>query len=173
MAAGKLFIPHEGLGPDDRDGLEDRRKPAIQLDEEQASYKRRGSLRRSFSTRSQSLSGSSTPFFASSMILLATASRATSGRLVYLRAAHVISNATPMIRLASGSKACGSGAIVCSWFLLIRWAQRARCQAEIPLIALFRFPRPALFGQRDDGRSVGRMGQQGRVQDRGRVRCSA
>jgi hypothetical protein len=40
--------------------------------------------------------------------------------------------------------ACGSGAIVCSWSLLIRWAQRGRCQAEIPLIALFRFPRPAL-----------------------------
>jgi hypothetical protein len=27
---------HEGLGPDDRDGLEDRWKPSIQLDEEQA-----------------------------------------------------------------------------------------------------------------------------------------
>src|SRR4029077_11107936 len=27
---------HQGLGTDDRDGLEDRRKPAIQLDEEQA-----------------------------------------------------------------------------------------------------------------------------------------
>ena len=27
---------HEGLGPDDRDGLEDRWKPTIQLDEEQA-----------------------------------------------------------------------------------------------------------------------------------------
>src|SRR3984893_8815379 len=39
---------------------------------------------------------------------------------------------------------CGSGAVVCSWSLLIRWAQRARCQAETPLIALFRFPRPAL-----------------------------
>jgi hypothetical protein len=26
---------HEGLGPDDRNGLEDRRKPTIQLDEEQ------------------------------------------------------------------------------------------------------------------------------------------
>jgi hypothetical protein len=26
---------HEGLGPDDRDGLEDRWKPSIQLDEEQ------------------------------------------------------------------------------------------------------------------------------------------
>src|SRR5256885_4718116 len=37
-----------------------------------------------------------------------------------------------------------SGAVVCSWSLLIRWAQRARCQAETPLIALFRFPRPAL-----------------------------
>src|SRR5271165_4944293 len=39
---------------------------------------------------------------------------------------------------------CGFGAVVCSWSLLIRWAQRARCQAETPLIALFRFPRPAL-----------------------------
>src|ERR1700737_5270838 len=38
----------------------------------------------------------------------------------------------------------GFGAGVCSWSLLIRWAQRARCQAETPLIALFRFPRPAL-----------------------------
>jgi hypothetical protein len=28
--------------------------------------------------------------------------------------------------------------------LLIRWAQRARCQAETPLIGLFRFLRPAL-----------------------------
>ena len=27
---------HEGLGADDRDGLEDRWKPSIQLDEEQA-----------------------------------------------------------------------------------------------------------------------------------------
>ena len=27
---------HKGLGPDDRDGLEDRRKPSIQLDQEQA-----------------------------------------------------------------------------------------------------------------------------------------
>src|ERR1700738_2214361 len=39
---------------------------------------------------------------------------------------------------------CGFGAVVCLWSLLIRWAQRARCQAETPLIALFRFPRPAL-----------------------------
>ena len=37
-------------------------------------YMRGGSLRRSSSTRSQSLSGSSTPYFASSTILLATAS---------------------------------------------------------------------------------------------------
>ena len=27
---------HDGLGPDDRNGLEDRRKPTIQPDEEQA-----------------------------------------------------------------------------------------------------------------------------------------
>src|SRR5271166_6397993 len=40
---------------------------------------------------------------------------------------------------------CGFGAVVCSWSLLIRWAQRARCQAETPLIALFRFPRLALL----------------------------
>ena len=39
---------------------------------------------------------------------------------------------------------CGSGAVVCSLFLLIRWAQRARCQAETPLIVLCRFPQPAL-----------------------------
>jgi len=31
-----------------------------------------------------------------------------------------------------------------SWSLLIRWAQRARCQAETPLIVLCRFPGPAL-----------------------------
>jgi hypothetical protein len=29
--------------------------------------------------------------------------------------------------------------------LLIRWAQRARCQAETPLSALCRFPEPALI----------------------------
>jgi hypothetical protein len=27
---------HDGLGPDDRDDLEDRRKPTIELDQEQA-----------------------------------------------------------------------------------------------------------------------------------------
>src|ERR1019366_6874226 len=37
-----------------------------------------------------------------------------------------------------------SGAVVCSWSLLIRGAQRARHQAETPLIALCRFPGPAL-----------------------------
>ena len=40
---------------------------------------------------------------------------------------------------------CGSGAVVCSLSLLIRWAQRARCQAETPLSVLFRFLRPALL----------------------------
>jgi hypothetical protein len=39
---------------------------------------------------------------------------------------------------------CGSGVVVCSWSLLIRWAQRAHCQAETPLIVLSRFPGPAL-----------------------------
>src|SRR5713101_4028846 len=39
---------------------------------------------------------------------------------------------------------CGSGALVCSSYLLIRRAQRARCQAEIPPIVLSRFPEPAL-----------------------------
>src|SRR6478609_197210 len=34
--------------------------------------------------------------------------------------------------------------VVCSLSLLIRGAQRARCQAETPLIVLFRFLRPAL-----------------------------
>jgi hypothetical protein len=38
----------------------------------------------------------------------------------------------------------GSGGVVYSLSLLIRWAQRARCQAETPLIALRRFPEPAL-----------------------------
>src|SRR5262245_10954011 len=31
---------------------------------------------------------------------------------------------------------CDSGGVVASWLLLIRGRQRARCQAEIPLIAL-------------------------------------
>jgi hypothetical protein len=39
---------------------------------------------------------------------------------------------------------CGSGAVVASWFLLIRRHQRARCQAEIPLIALCKIPKPSL-----------------------------
>jgi hypothetical protein len=39
---------------------------------------------------------------------------------------------------------CGSGVLVCSSCLLIRRAQRARCQAETPPILLFRFPEPAL-----------------------------
>jgi hypothetical protein len=36
--------------------------------------------------------------------------------------------------------------------LLIRGPQRARCQAETPLIVLYRFPRPALnnFSKRVD-----------------------
>jgi hypothetical protein len=40
---------------------------------------------------------------------------------------------------------CGSGAVVSTWSLLIRGAQRARRQAEIPLIGLCRIPGPALF----------------------------
>ena len=40
---------------------------------------------------------------------------------------------------------CGSGGVVCSWSLLIRRAQRARRQAETPLIVLCRFPGPALI----------------------------
>jgi hypothetical protein len=39
----------------------------------------------------------------------------------------------------------GSGGVVCSLSHLIRWTQRARCQAETPLIALCRFPEPALY----------------------------
>jgi hypothetical protein len=39
---------------------------------------------------------------------------------------------------------CGSGAVVASWSLLIRRHQRARCQAEIPLIALCKIPEPLL-----------------------------
>src|ERR1700704_2634258 len=35
LAEAGSVPPHEGLGPDDRDGLEDRWKPSIQLDEEQ------------------------------------------------------------------------------------------------------------------------------------------
>jgi hypothetical protein len=37
------------------------------------------------------------------------------------------------------------GAVVCSWSLLIRWAQRARHQAETPPIPLPKFPGPALI----------------------------
>jgi hypothetical protein len=44
---------------------------------------------------------------------------------------------------------CGSGAVVCSWSLLIRRAQRAHCQAETPLIVLCRFPEPALISDKD------------------------
>src|SRR5436190_15659851 len=47
---------------------------------------------------------------------------------------------------------CGSGGLVCSSCLLIRRAQRARCQAETPPILLSRFPEPALF--RFTGRPV-------------------
>jgi len=46
---------------------------------------------------------------------------------------------------------CGSGVLVCSSSLLIRRHQRARCQAETPLIDLFKFAEPALlfgFAQR-------------------------
>jgi hypothetical protein len=39
---------------------------------------------------------------------------------------------------------CGSGAVVSAWSLLIRRPQRARRQAETPLIVLCRFPGPAL-----------------------------
>src|SRR5262245_36262198 len=38
----------------------------------------------------------------------------------------------------------GSGAVSCSCSLLIRGPNLARCQAEAPLIALCRFPKPAL-----------------------------
>jgi hypothetical protein len=45
---------------------------------------------------------------------------------------------------ASRQVSCVGGAVVCSWFLLILEAQRARYQAETPLIALCKFFRPAL-----------------------------
>jgi len=38
-----------------------------------------------------------------------------------------------------------SGGVVCSFYLLIRWAHPARCQAETPPIVLCRFPRPAIL----------------------------
>ena len=38
----------------------------------------------------------------------------------------------------------GSGAVVCSWSLLIQRAQRARHQAVTPLIPLSKFPGPPL-----------------------------
>jgi integrase len=47
---------------------------------------------------------------------------------------------------------CGSGVVVCSLSLLIRWAQPARCQAETPLIGLCRFLRPALRTGRGGGK---------------------
>jgi hypothetical protein len=47
---------------------------------------------------------------------------------------------------------CGSGGAVSSWSLLIRRHQRARCQAEFPLIVLSKIPEPAL----GDGTSVGK-----------------
>src|SRR3979490_164917 len=39
---------------------------------------------------------------------------------------------------------CGSGGLVCSSYLLIRRAQRARCQAETPPIVLSKIPEPTL-----------------------------
>src|SRR5262245_1926481 len=39
----------------------------------------------------------------------------------------------------------GSGAVSCSCSLLIRGPNLARCQAEAPLIALCKFPKPALM----------------------------
>jgi hypothetical protein len=47
----------------------------------------------------------------------------------------------------------GSGAVVCSLSLLIRRPQRARCQAETPLIALCRFPGPPLNDYTHRGRT--------------------
>src|SRR6266436_26731 len=47
----------------------------------------------------------------------------------------------------------GSGAVSCSCSLLIRGPNLARCQAEAPLIALCRFPKPALVAH--DFRAVG------------------
>src|SRR2546422_11061066 len=47
----------------------------------------------------------------------------------------------------------GSGAVSCSCSLLIRGPNLARCQAEAPLIALCRFPKPALVAH--DLRAVG------------------
>jgi hypothetical protein len=52
---------------------------------------------------------------------------------------------------------CGSVGLVWSSSLLIRWAHRARCQAETPLIALCRFPGPALSS------IVGKVGSQHRL----------
>jgi hypothetical protein len=40
--------------------------------------------------------------------------------------------------------------LVCSSSLLIRRHERARCQAETPLIDLFRFAEPALWAERPD-----------------------
>jgi hypothetical protein len=44
----------------------------------------------------------------------------------------------------------GSGAVSCSCSLLIRGPNLARCQAEAPLIALCRFPKPALSDETDN-----------------------
>jgi hypothetical protein len=45
---------------------------------------------------------------------------------------------------------CGSGVLVCSSSLLIRRHQRARCQAETPLIDLFKCAEPALTRIRNE-----------------------
>ena len=64
---------------------------------------RGGGLLRSANTRSQSRSGLCSSLFASSMILLATIATTGFARSVRCKASHVISNATPMMRLISGS----------------------------------------------------------------------
>jgi hypothetical protein len=48
---------------------------------------------------------------------------------------------------------CGSGAVVWSLFLLCG-THPGRCQAETPLIPLFRFPEPALFFTNLSGASL-------------------
>ena len=53
---------------------------------------------------------------------------------------------------------CGSGAVVGSWSLLIRGPQRARRQAETPLIVLCRFPGPALSADQGNAAAQNNLG---------------
>jgi len=69
----------------------------------EAAYRCGGGARRLANAWSQSRSGSRSPALANSIIILAIISGARSSWFETRRAARVISNATPMMRLVSGS----------------------------------------------------------------------